>query len=533
MAAIGLDRNQKQLRILRLCLTSLALLVLASLCFVLYESRSALPERKCRTNGSYRPTKESLDTHPVPDWFQDAKFGLFVHWGLFSVPGFAPRGNFADVLQHNYDRAMLMHPYAEDYWNAIKDPTTPSAQFHRDRYSGMPYQGFREIFNRALKQWDAEGWARMFRDAGAKYVVMVAKYHDGYCLWPTAVRNTHEPNWFSERDLVGELAAAVRRHGLHFGIYYSGGVDWTFRPRISRTLGDYIWSTPGGDYPAYADAQVRELVGRYKPDVLWNDISWPTDEAGLFALFTDYYDTVPQGVVNDRWQPATIANRLMRLKPARFAFDLLMKAALARQPEFFSHMMPIPVAHSDFTTPEYTKYDRTQTKKWEMTRGIGNSFGYNRNEREDDYVPFEKLLSDLLDVVSKNGNLLLNVGPDGGEGKLPSEQLGRISRIGQWLAQNGEAVYGTRPWSRAEAQTTTGDPVRITQKGDLIYLTILGTPLGTSVVIRDLTVSGMAWLLADHRSISLQQDGADTVLALSSPLSGRYAPVIVIRTSPT
>ena len=174
---------------------------------------------------------------------------------------------------------------------------------------------------RTCADWDPGGRGRRSSTKQARrYVVLVAKYHDGFCLWPTGVPNLHQPDWFSRRDLVGELAAAVRARGLRFGVYYSGGVDWTFRPRISRTLGDYIgFSTPGGDYPAYADAQVRELIARYHPDILWNDISWPTDRDSLFRLFADYYATQPEGVVNDRWSETTLTSLLMRLKPARLA----------------------------------------------------------------------------------------------------------------------------------------------------------------------------------------------------------------------
>ena len=116
---------------------------------------------KMRTPGPYQATKESLNAHPVPAWYEDAKFGLFVHWGLFSVPGFAPKGNFYEILKTNYDRAMLVHPYAEDYWNAIKDPLTPSAEFHRKHYANMPYQGFKQLFEDGLKGWRADAWPKV------------------------------------------------------------------------------------------------------------------------------------------------------------------------------------------------------------------------------------------------------------------------------------------------------------------------------------------------------------------------------------
>jgi alpha-L-fucosidase len=479
-------------------------------------------------SGPYQPTEASLDAHPVPAWFADAKFGVFIHWGLFSIPGFAPKGDFVDVLETQYDRALLVHPYAEDYWNAIKDPATPSAAFHREHYKSMPYEGFKPLFMRSLARWDPAAWAETFHAAGARYVVLVAKYHDGFCLWPSAVRNPHQPDWFSQRDIVGELAAAVRALGMRFGVYYSGGVDWTFRRRISRTLGDYVNSTPGGDYPAYADAQVRELIARYRPDILWNDISWPTDRDSLFRLFACYYNTVPDGVVNDRWSEATAAGIVMRTWPARFLFDLVVKQALRQKPDILQDLKPPPVPHSDYTTPEYTQYRDVQPKVWEMTRGMGHSFGYNRNEHDADYASFETLVGEFVDAVAKNGNLLLNVGPRG-DAQVPPEQASRLDAFGRWLAANGDAIYGTRPWSRTEATTANGEAVRFTAKGDIVNAIVLGRPRGERITIRNLRLSGTGHIVGAATGVRVASEGADTVLTFEPPLAGEYSPAVAIR----
>ena len=481
----------------------------------------------------YQPTLASLNARQPPPWFADARFGVFIHWGLFSIPGFAPKGTFAGILKTDYDRAMLIHPYAEDYWNAIKDPATPSAAFHRARYGTMPYEGFKPMFVERLARWDAAEWARTFRQAGAKYVVMVAKYHDGFCLWPTAVRNPHQPDWFTERDLVGEMAAAVRREGLRFGIYYSGGVDWTFRRRISRTLADYIESTPGGDYPTYADRQVRELIARYHPDILWNDIAWPTDRPSLFRLFADYYAAVPDGLVNDRWSDTTALTLMLRLKPARLVFDVMMKQAISRQPDFLERLTPSAIPHSDFTTPEYTAYPGIQAKPWEMTRGMGNSFGYNRNETGADYAPIETLLEELVDATSKNGNLLLNVGPRGDDNRIPPEQASRLAAFGGWLADNGDAIYGTRPWTRAETRTGAGEEVRFTMSGGAVNVIVLGQPTGSTLTLKGVQLQGAATLKSDGSRVSLdaRADG-DTALTFEHPLDGRFAPVVAVGRKP-
>lgn len=477
---------------------------------------------------TYQPTQESLNNHPVPEWFEDAKFGVFIHWGPYSVPGFAPLGNLAESLKTDYDRAMLVYPYAEGYWNAIKEPTSPSAQYHKAKYGSMPYQGFKPMFMNGLKQWDPSAWAKIFNDAGAKYVVIVSKHHDGFCLWPTEVRNPHEPNWFSHHDILGELADAVRKEGLRFGVYYSGGIDWTFRRRISRTFIDYSFSTPGGDYPAYADAQVRELISRYHPDILWNDICWPGSQDDLFRLFTYYYSIVPDGVVNDRWKSSTTANKVMGLKPVRAMMDVMIKQIIKKNSDIHSALAQPPIPHSDFMTPEYTKFKDIQTKKWEMTRGIGNSFGYNRNELEEDYASFETLLEDFVDALSKNGNLLLNVGPRGEDAQIPVEQLNRLSKFGDWLKQNGEAVYGTRPWTRAEAITDTGDAVRFTQKDDKLYLILLGKPCSSRIKIKEIFFKGEASLLIDDSPVKLEKDGEDMILTFSYGLQDIFVPVIMI-----
>jgi alpha-L-fucosidase len=506
-----------------------AMLLTAGL-FVAAEIWETVDDRKATmtTAGPYRGTVESLNTHPLPDWYAGAKLGVMIHWGPYSVPGFAPKGTFAEVLSTDYGNAMVSHPYAEDYANAMKDPDSPTGRQHAERYGAMPYEEFGKQFEAGLARWDADLWARTFHDAGARYVVMVAKYADGYSLWPTEVVNPHQPGWHSRRDLVGELAAAVRKQGMKFGLYYSGGVDWTFQRQIVRTLGDYAYLPYGADYADYATAQVRELIQRYQPDLLWNDILWPTGQKRLSALMADYYNTVPDGVLNDRWTTTGFWHHLMGPKPMRWAFDTLMQQAIKSKPELTTSNITEPsVPHSDFTTPEYTQYPTTRAKKWEMVRGIGNSFGYNREETDADYASVEQqLLPDFIQTVAKNGNLLLNVGPSGGEGVLVPEQMSRLRGIGDWLSTGGEAIYHTRPWRQPAATTTTGLAVVFTQKGGTLYVTVIGRPTGPEVVVRDVRIQGAATALADGSTVRIVPAGRDTTFRFDAPLDGRFAPTI-------
>src|SRR5260221_4427567 len=389
----------------------------------------------------FSPTLDSLAGHSVPAWYDDAKFGIFIHWGLFSIPGFAARrGSIADVFRDHYDIAVALTPYTEWYWNAIKVPESESAAHHRDVWKNAPYENFREPFLGGLEQWRPDEWAELFASAGARYVVLVTKHHDGFCLWPSAVENRHQQGWTSPRDIVGELAAAVRARGLKFDVYYSGGIDWTFNREPLRTLADFMGSTPGGDYPAYAEAQTRELIERYRPSVLWNDISWPASETKMLSLFADYYNSIDEGVLNDRWMPSTFASRMLRHKFARRRLDRRLEAGMKRSRRGGGIVPPEP-PHCDFRTPEYTTFKEISAKKWEATRGMSHSFGFNRRDAEPDYESVSTLVRSFIDSVSKNGNLLLNIGPRGEDAQIPSEQVSRLHGFGAWLKANAEGIY--------------------------------------------------------------------------------------------
>ncbi|HEY1881264.1 MAG TPA: alpha-L-fucosidase [Caulobacteraceae bacterium] len=469
----------------------------------------------------------SLEARALPAWFDEAKFGIFIHWGIWTIPAFAPRvGSVSDVFRSHYDRAAAMLPYTEWYWNAIRVPGTPSAEFHASHYGNAPYEAFKAPFLAGLSGWDPAAWAEAFRDAGARYVVLVAKHHDGFCLWPSGVENPHRTGWTSQRDLVGEIAAAVRAAGLRFGLYYSGGLDWTFDERPLRTLGDLAAGSPRSSYPAYAERQARELIERYKPSALWNDISWPRGQGRLNRLFADYYDAVPEGVVNDRWRTPSLASLVLRSGLARRRLDNRIRRAMKRRPDRSEGVIPPPVPHSDFRTPEYARFPDIQTKKWEATRGMSHSFGFNRNDGEADYASAETLIGDFVDGVSKHGNLLLNVGPESG-GVIPTPQLDRLKAFGAWLRANGEAIYGTRPWTRAETETVEGVPIRFTAKGDDLYLVPLAALPGEHITIRGLSAAGAATRLEDEAPAVLQPVGPDLAITLPSPSRG-FAPAIRI-----
>ncbi len=404
-----------------------------------------------------------LATRQLPEWFSNAKLGIFVHWTAATVPAFAPVGPdpFALAEEHGWGHALAHTPYVEWYENSLGIEGSPVHQHHLHTYGlDYPYARFVETFRETAKGADINAWADLFAAAGAGYAVLVTKHHDGVTLWPSATPNPHRANWAVERDIVGDFASAVRGRGLRFGAYYSGGLDWTF---IGPSTGHPIDSMeammsaiPQSDgYVEYADAHWRELVERYAPEVLWNDIGYP--KAGnMHDLFEWYYARMPTGIVNDR-----------------FDFIGTMKGR----------------AHADFRTPEYSGRDAIDTTPWETTRGLGTSFGYNAWATDDDLIEPFALVRFFIDTVSKGGNLLLNVGPNA-DGEIPWNQASRLLALGHWMKTNGAAITNSRPWKRFGATASHGGdpiPVRFTCGDGDLYALVLGRPDANVITIDGLT----------------------------------------------
>jgi alpha-L-fucosidase len=408
----------------------------------------------------------------VPTWWRDAKLGIFVHWTPASVPAFAPTDvEIGDLLASGDPTALSRVPYTEWYENSLRFPDSPVARHHAATYGDRPYATFAADWEEGLEQWDPDDWAARFAATGAGHVVFVAKHSDGYCLWPTEVTNPNRERWHSRRDVVGEMAEAVRAAGMRFGVYYSGGFDWTFDHRPVGSMADVVSSIPQGVYPAYADAQVRELIRRYRPSVLWNDVAWPSSAARLWPLLADYYEQVPDGLINDRWMPwGAVAATATRTTTVRRLVDAMSR----RQARKDGGLVPPKPPHFDVRTPEYTAFTHIEPAPWECVRGMDKSFGYNAASEPDDFITHDDLLWLLADVVAKGGNLLLNVGPRGVDAQLPAEQVDRLDWLARWTTPNREAVVASRPWVRPGTTTLEGRDVRYTSRGELVFAVVRG-----------------------------------------------------------
>ncbi len=362
----------------------------------------------------YEANWESLDRRPTPAWFTDAKFGIFIHWGVYSVPSYAP------VLPGRL-------AYAEWYWNAITEGRKADANpvqkgswaYHQSTYgTGFAYQDFASMFRAEL--FDPDRWADVFQRSGAKYVVLTSKHHEGFALWPSReASTTWHRGWNSleigpRRDLAGDLAAAVRAKGLKMGFYYSL-YEW-YNPLYLSDKRRYI--------DEHMIPQFKDLVTRYKPSIIFSDGEWdlPSSEwrsPELLAWLFNETAVKEEVVVNDRWGKDT------RHK------------------------------HGGYWTTEYTPGMSGMDHPWEESRGMGFSYGYNRAERLEDYHSGRDLVIMLVDLVSRGGNLLLDIGP-AADGTIPVVMEERLIQIGSWLKVNGEAIYGTKPW-KATRQWSRGE----------------------------------------------------------------------------
>jgi alpha-L-fucosidase len=368
---------------------------------------------------TYQPTWESLNTRPVPAWYDQAKFGIFIHWGVYSVPAWGPKGK-----------------YAEWYWHDMQDHNGPTWKFHVATYGEkFKYQDFAPLFK--VRLFDPNHWADVFERSGAKYVVLTSKHHEGFCLWPCPESwNWNAMDIGPHRDLAGDLTQAVRAHGLKMGFYYSL-YEW-YNPLYHSDVNRYV--------DEHMLPQMKNLVERYHPSILWTDGEWEhpssvwksTQFLGWLFNQSPVRDEV---VVNDRWGKETRG------------------------------------VDGGFYTSEYGKFrgegfaQKELVHKWEEDQGIGSSFGYNRNEDADDYKTPKQLVALLVNTVSEGGNLLLDIGPTA-DGRIPVIMQERLLQMGAWLKVNGEAIFGTRLWRK----TREGDSIRYTTKNGVVYAIALKWP---------------------------------------------------------
>jgi alpha-L-fucosidase len=409
------------------------------------------------------------------DWWREARFGLFIHFGLYAVPAGEWNGR-------------------TDYGEWIRN----NAQIPLD-----VYDAFRDRFNPA--GFDAAAWARQARRAGMRYVVITTKHHDGFALFDSKQTGFTVMSTPFKRDLLREAIEAFRREGLRVGLYYSI-MDWHHPDYLPRRPWEKDRPAAGADferYVAFMKAQLKELLTNYGTiDILWFDGEW--EGTWTAARGADLYRYVRS------LQPGIIVNNRVGKSSGGGRDD-------GR------------VSVGDFGTPEQeVPATGLPGTDWETCMTMNGNWGYNRADKK--FKSTSELVRTLVDVASKGGNYLLNVGPDG-EGRFPQESVERLQQVGEWLAVNGDSIYGTQAspfpklaWGRATQRRLAGGVTRL-------YLHVFDWPADGRLVIDGLlNLPRRAFLLSDsaERSVAVGRDGDALVVSVPASAPSPVDSVVVL-----
>jgi alpha-L-fucosidase len=428
---------------------------------------------KQANDGPFRPDWASLNKYQQPQWYKNAKFGIFIHWGVYSVP----------AAENEWYPRNMYRPNEGAYKN-----------FHGQHGGDDPAKGYKDLIPifRA-EHFDATAWAHVFKESGAQYVVPVAEHHDGFSMYDSGLSDWTVVKMGPKRDTLGELAKAIRAEGLHFGLsshraehnfFYDGGRairSDVNDPKYASLYGPaHQWIDPGGDehglindWTYVSDAWTRdwlarstELVEKYHPDIIYYDwwIGQPNFRHAVTELAAFYYNYAAAhgytGVIDFK------------------DYSLNWKAGVR-----------------DF---ERGQQDHIVADHWQTDTSISDkSWGYIEH---DTFKSPQFLIDQLIDIVSKNGNLLLNFGPKS-DGTIPDEIRERLLAMGTWLKVDGDAIYGTTPWKTfgegptqvaagafhdTDTKPYTSDDFRFTAKGSTVYAIGMACPKDGKATIRSL-----------------------------------------------
>ncbi len=430
--------------------------------------------------------------YTAPAWFADAKFGIFIHWGVYSA---AAHGN------EWYEK----HMYAGD-----------GAAWHAAHFGPQDKVGYKDLIPQfTAAKWDPDAWAALFGEAGARYVIPTAQHHDNFANWNSALTPVNAGKMGPHRDLVGDLATAVRKQGLKFGVSNHGMENFTFvnpDPALEAQLKaekadlyDPQWAgwyhvadrSPEAMQAFLTDWVERniELIDAYHPDILWwdNGVNLRVLDPLKEHVAAYYYDRARQ------WgKPVTLSTKWIAMAPSN---DDTQQVGSVLDFEKVGVRSPATIrANQD----------------WEVDDTIGSTWGYTEGMGVS---PTSVILPRLIDTVAKGGNYLLNISPMA-DGTIPGAQVDTLRGIGKWLVVNGDAIYGTRPWTQA----ADGD-FRFTTKGPTLYAIALKWPEGGVATIAALAGRKITRVELSGQALAFSQDagGLHIVLPKSRPDEMAYS----------
>ncbi|MBB3696698.1 alpha-L-fucosidase [Flammeovirga yaeyamensis] len=433
---------------------------------------------------------ESLQQYEVPTWFQDAKLGIFIHWGAYSVPAYGsewyPRLMYMDSVEWTPDG------------EAQKIGATAINKYHESHFGTLDKFGYKDFIPMFKgENFDAQEWVQLFQDAGAKYIVPVAEHHDGFAMYKSKHTRWNSVDMGPQKDILGELTAEARKQDIKIGASSHYAFNWnyfTYKKGFDTMDPEYsdLYSKPHDHYaPASQEFlshwwdRTVDIIDAYQPDILWFDFYIDREE------FMPYHPKLAAYYYN---------------KGIEWKKDVVLQTKNFKKVTFpeGTHVLDI----------ERGKMSDINPKVWQTDTSIGkNSWGYVSNWETKDA---NTIIDDLVDIVSKNGCLLLNVGPKA-DGTIPDDQKAILLEIGQWLKVNGEAIYGSRPWkiygdgptqvatghhTEGKNKDLTADDFRFTTKNGKLYAISMDWARNGKVKIPHLQ-KGSEYLTASIKDIKL------------------------------
>jgi alpha-L-fucosidase len=470
--------------------------------------------RKVAWQGPMVPDWQSLTAYRAPEWYRDAKFGIFIHWGVYSVAAY--KGEW--YPRHMYERS---GQYADYYRHQVAT------------YGPMPKVGYKDLIPRfKAEHFDPQAWARLFREAGARFVVPVAEHHDGFAMYDSKLSDWTAVKMGPHRDVIGELARAVRAQGMKLGLSsHRAEHDWFFEygRTFDSDVNDPRYAALYG--PAHPLVSARGEDGR---EVDWTFVSdaYLDDWLARSSEIVDDYH--PDLMYFDWW----VGQPRFRGALAEFAAFFYNQAAARGQGVVLDYKLDDMRPGTGTMNIERGQAADIRAEPWQTETSVSpDSWGYAEG---DTYKTPDEIVGLLADVVSKNGDLLLNVGPKA-DGTIPPQARGILLAVGGWLKANGEAIYGTRPWTRfgegptqvvagtmqdTKTKPYTAEDFRFTTRGGRLYAIELGWPRDGRALIHSIgpaTRVKSVTLLATGQPVAFRQRPDGLQLDLPARPEGVHA----------
>jgi alpha-L-fucosidase len=449
----------------------------------------------------YQPTWNSLKKHRFPEWLDDAKYGIYFHWGPYSVAACGKNGSWYPHLIYNLK-------------------ITKQHRYHKKKFGPLSEFGYKDLIPLlTAEKFNAEEWANFFKQVGAKFAGPVAVHHDGFCMWNSKVSKWNAFNMGPKRDIVGEMEKVIKKQGMKFFVAFHHAFNWyyfphwkkkydTSDPEYSGLYGPIhnqdagrlylLWNRQDKPNIEFLDdwkAKIIEVIDKYKPDLIWHD----------FGL----------GYIPDKYRREILAYYYNKAEE------------WGKEVEFFYKKNDLPpgVGLVDY---ERGRSNKLTYHKWISDSTVDNigAWSYVKNAS---FKSIKTLVCNLIDMVSKNGYLVLNFGPKA-DGSIPEPTKNCLQGIGKWLEVNGEAIYGTTPWfvsgegptklkksgsfsERREVKYKPRD-IRFTVKDNTIYAICLGWP-GEEMTIKTIRKSfRKAWWLSMQKYCTMDESEIESIKML-------------------